>query len=453
MSENPDWKQKYRDSVLELESEERRWREVERVLRRLVNRLCAAGMGVNERLDDELAAVAAANRRNADVSELDALAAALTSAVAEVDVIAPVVRTGWFPAPAVVSRPVRWDSTCAAAKVVLEKLTLVDADDSGIQTLRDQLARAATDADLAAILLRTAELIHEHAEPLARERVQAAALLAEVGKRLDELAEYFSLTSGAQQASRQDTISLDSNVMQAVQELSRETHDATDLPSLQSIVTARLESVGRSVREFRSREEARVIEETARAESMRSRVAALESETRELHEKLQAERSRARVDPLTGVPNRKAFDERIAHEIARRAHTAGPVTLLVWDIDNFKSINDSYGHRAGDRVLQHVAQCFAQGVRSTDFVARVGGEEFTIVLVGLPMEVSTRIANDLRNSVAALRFHFRGVPVRVTASCGITLLLDQDTADSAFERADAALYQAKHGGKNICIAA
>jgi diguanylate cyclase len=458
MSENPDWKQKYRDSVAEMEAGERRWQQIEKVLRRLVNRLCAAGMGVDARLDEELAAVAAANRRNADVMELETLAAALTSAVAAVDVVAPVVPIGRAagaknPAGERQERAARWDSTCAAAGVLLERLALIGADDSGAGALKAELTQAKTDSDLAAILLRTADLIHERAGPLARDRQQAATLLAEVGKRLGELSEYFSAASGASRARLEDTASLDSSVMQQVRELSQETHAATDLHSLRSLVATRLESVGQSVREFRSREEARLVEQTARADEMRSRVAALEYETRELNEKLDAERRRARVDPLTAVPNRKAFDERIAQEIARRAHTSGPVTLLVWDIDNFKAINDSYGHRAGDRVLQHVARCLARGIRSTDFIARIGGEEFTIVMIGLAMEVAIRIANDLRASVEALRFHFRGVPVRVTVSCGITELKDTDGAESAFDRADAALYRAKNGGKNACIAA
>ncbi|HMD75337.1 MAG TPA: GGDEF domain-containing protein, partial [Steroidobacteraceae bacterium] len=163
-------------------------------------------------------------------------------------------------------------------------------------------------------------------------------------------------------------------------------------------------------------------------------------------------RDRARIDPLTGVANRKAFDERIAQEVARRMHTNGAVTLLIWDIDNFKTINDSYGHRAGDRVLQSVARCFALGVRSTDFVARVGGEEFAMVMIGLSMDTAMRMANELRAAVEALRFHFRGTPVRVTVSCGFTEIKDREPHETAFDRADAALYRAKNGGKNLCVA-
>ncbi len=127
--------------------------------------------------------------------------------------------------------------------------------------------------------------------------------------------------------------------------------------------------------------------------------------------------------------------------------------MLLWDIDNFKFINDSYGHRAGDRVLQSVAACFMAAVRGGDFVARIGGEEFAVLLSGPKLTDAMQIANQVRSAVEALRFHFRGTPVRVTVSCGVTELQQHDTAEAAFDRADSALYRAKNGGKNLCIAA
>ncbi len=90
MSETSDWKQKYRDALVEAEADEKQWREVERVLRRLIGRLCAAGMGVDRQLDEELTALAAANRRNADAAELERLAQSLTTAVVAVDATSPV---------------------------------------------------------------------------------------------------------------------------------------------------------------------------------------------------------------------------------------------------------------------------------------------------------------------------------------------------------------------------
>jgi len=186
---------------------------------------------------------------------------------------------------------------------------------------------------------------------------------------------------------------------------------------------------------------------------MRARIADLEKETQELHSKLDLEKHGARLDPLTGVANRKSFDERFAQEIARRADGSTPLVMLLWDIDSFKVINDTYGHRAGDRVLQSVAACFISALRVSDFVARIGGEEFAVLLTGLNLADAVNIANQVRTAVEALRFHFRGTPVRVTVSCGITELHQIDASEAAFDRADAALYRAKNGGKNLCVAA
>jgi diguanylate cyclase len=105
-------------------------------------------------------------------------------------------------------------------------------------------------------------------------------------------------------------------------------------------------------------------------------------------------------------------------------------------------------------VLQTVAACFkAAARRACDLAARIGGEEFVLLLDGIALPEALIIANDVRKSVESLRFHFRGVPVRVTVSCGITELQTQDGTDSAFDRADSALYRAKRGGKNLCIPA
>jgi diguanylate cyclase len=186
---------------------------------------------------------------------------------------------------------------------------------------------------------------------------------------------------------------------------------------------------------------------------MHARIADLERETQELCRRLDDEKQGARLDPLTRLANRKSFEERFAEEMKRRADRSLPVAMLLWDIDDFKLINDSYGHRAGDRVLQTVASCLLSGLRAEDFVARIGGEEFVVIMTGQGADIALRVANELRAAVQALRFHFRGTPVRVTVSCGVTELRHDDAPETVFDRADAALYRAKREGKNLCIAA
>jgi diguanylate cyclase len=450
MAENADWKQKYRDSLLDMEREEKRWSRVEQALRHLVGRLCAAGMGVDPELDRELMALAAANRRNADTEELERLAASLRSAVVAVDAASPLPAAG---IPAGAPAPARWDTTCAAAARVLQHLKSVGIEGSATAALISQLPLAKSDADLADVLEQTAELVRAHAESLAQERLQAAAMLGDFTNRLEEMADYLAESGDDTRSRFADSASMNDTVISQVRELSAEVRSATDLRALQGRMSACLETVTKQIVEFRAREESRLLEFTGRADRMRARIAHLERETLDLHSKLDRERHGARLDPLTQLANRKSCDERFGKALERHAQSDLPVSMLLFDLDNFKLINDSYGHRAGDRVLQSVAACFLSKLRAEDFVARIGGEEFVILLSGLPFAGALKIADELRRSVAALRFHFRGAPVRVTISCGLTDLRADDETASAFDRADSALYQAKHGGKNLCIAA
>ena len=455
MSDLTDWKQKYRDSLREMEAGEQSWRQVEQALRRLVGRLCAAGMGINPDLDLELQSLAAANRRNAPADELEFLAGSLTSTLIAVDAVAPIgVPAAPLPStPVTAATTIRWDSTCAAVLAVLQSLKDSGVEEPPLEPLMTQLSSAATDAALAGVVTKIADLISAHCEATARERLKSASVLSEVTTRLGEMTLYLTESGVASRAAFDDTASLGSGVMEHVRELSAEVNAATELAALQSLVSARLENVTRQMSDFRDREEERRKDQSNRTARMHERIAELEREADELYRKLDHEKHGARQDALTRLANRKCFDERMARQIGGQRREDAPAAMLIWDIDDFKSINDRYGHRAGDRVLQTVANCFVSGLRAEDFVARIGGEEFVVLTTGVTAAKALAIANELRSAVEALRFHFRGTPVRITVSCGITDLRAGDTPGSAFDRADSALYRAKREGKNLCIAA
>ena len=129
----------------------------------------------------------------------------------------------------------------------------------------------------------------------------------------------------------------------------------------------------------------------------------------------------ALLDALTGIANRLGYDERIEQEFKRWRRFRQPLSLVAWDLDRFnKFLNDSYGHRAGDRVLRAFAKLLSENVRETDFVARDGGEEFIMLLIGTPADGARTVAEVIREDIGRLGFHFRGTPVNVTASCGVT---------------------------------
>lgn len=463
MADPTDWKTKHLNSLREMELEERRWRALEQVLRRLVNRLCAAAMGIDPRLDTQLSKLAEANRRGADVTELGARHDSLSDTLKALDsnfgsatltdlqATIPASRTQSAPpaaAPAVNLAAIR-----AAAAKLLERIAAHDPTDTRIADIKGQLASAGNDAAFAGVLARMADLVGELGADVARERAAAAAVLGQVTERLEEMANYIGSLNDERRARLDDADTLNTAVLSQVGSLSAEARNASDLPTLRALVASGLESVATQVRDFHAREGKRSGEQSARAETLRARITELERESRELNRTLDLERRHSRLDPLTKIANRPAFDERFTEELGRLKRFHTPVALLLWDIDRFKGINDSYGHRVGDAVLREVAACLAVRLRSTDLVARYGGEEFGMLLVGSTLAEVTALAEELRQSIAALGFHFKGTPVAVTASCGITELKEGDTAASAFDRADGALYRAKEAGRNRCLAA
>ena len=125
--------------------------------------------------------------------------------------------------------------------------------------------------------------------------------------------------------------------------------------------------------------------------------------------------------------------------------------MAVIDIDNFKSINDNFGHLAGDKVLHAIAQTLQKSVRKTGYIARFGGEEFALLLPEISQQKAQFVLNKLRDRIKAITFRFKEENLIITISVGFTTLVSSDDQDEAFERADAALYQAKAEGKDRVI--
>ncbi len=163
----------------------------------------------------------------------------------------------------------------------------------------------------------------------------------------------------------------------------------------------------------------------------------------------QALETLAVTDSLTGLYNRKKLDDILADQFARFRRNHRPFALLMIDLDNFKSINDSYGHGAGDEVLASVAAILKQSVRTIDYAARYGGEEFVVVLVETTLDVALDIAERVRSEVEIPRFGARNKLISVTVSLGVAHSREGDDGpEQALARADRALYDAKHAGRN-----
>ncbi|MEP7154960.1 MAG: GGDEF domain-containing protein [Betaproteobacteria bacterium] len=150
-------------------------------------------------------------------------------------------------------------------------------------------------------------------------------------------------------------------------------------------------------------------------------------------------------DALTGLFNRQKFDALCAAEIARGKRYGTPLALIMYDIDRFKTINDTYGHLVGDRVLVETSNIVAARMRELDTLARWGGEEFMILAPHTDMESARALAEQVRGVIDDTSFSTVG---HVTCSFGVTALAEHDTVDKLIYRADAAMYQAKRNGRN-----
>ena len=185
--------------------------------------------------------------------------------------------------------------------------------------------------------------------------------------------------------------------------------------------------------------------------TLESRLGRIAGEVTELRENLQAVQREALTDALTGIPNRKFFDARLKEAAREAAHESEPLSLVLSDIDLFKRFNDSFGHQIGDQVLRLVARTLSDSVKGRDTPARFGGEEFAIILPRTNLQQAAIVADQIRNAV--MRRRFVGKDTRddyggITLSFGVAQYRRDEDLSELIRRADAALYHAKHEGRN-----
>ena len=193
------------------------------------------------------------------------------------------------------------------------------------------------------------------------------------------------------------------------------------------------------------------------AETFNAMAERLDDREARLREANQALASLAAKDPLTGLANRRAFDERMASEWSRARRERKPLALLMIDVDHFKSFNDAYGHLEGDSCLRHVAAVMEGCARrGGDFAARIGGEEFALILPGASRSAAATVAEHLRGAIAGLGIEHEKVQeghVTISAGVAATTTASAESPDFLINQADAALYEAKWGGRNkVCLA-
>ncbi len=283
------------------------------------------------------------------------------------------------------------------------------------------------------------------------EQQQIESFLSQVTQRISELGETaLNVHSNAQDSVSSNRI-LNQTVFEKMRELQEDSLKATKLETLKELIDSQLNNTVEQLKALQGKEDSALEKSRHKLGELTQHIKQMELESHDLKNRLRQAHHKALRDPLTGLANRLAYDERIIVEYARWRRYKNPLILMIWDIDLFKRINDQFGHKAGDKALTIIAQILSDNSRQTDFIARFGGEEFIMLLPNTEAEGALFMANKLRGTVENASFNSHGETIKISLSCGISEFSEDDTADTVFERADKALYMAKQQGRNRCL--
>ncbi|AHD12256.1 DeoR family transcriptional regulator [Pseudomonas sp. FGI182] len=272
--------------------------------------------------------------------------------------------------------------------------------------------------------------------------------LQQLNERLEGFQSHLHEASAGHADNSSAARELDTQLREHVDGLQSSVQGAADVDSLKHILENRLEGLLVTMDEHKHERDRREQELAGRLQGLSERVANMEHEALGYREHLEEQRQKALLDPLTGLPNRAAWSERVEREMLEWQAHGGHLAMAILDLDHFKRINDSYGHLAGDKVLKIVADQLRKRLRSGDFIARFGGEEFVLLLPQTSPAAAAQIAEVLRATVEACPFHFKGERVVITTSIGLGAFRSGERGDQVLKRADAALYRAKESGRN-----
>ncbi|MFY0730906.1 diguanylate cyclase [Pseudomonas sp. NFX15] len=328
---------------------------------------------------------------------------------------------------------------------LLEDLTLPERHRPQAESMRDRLKNGLNWYELLPILDDFATLMLAITDSGQHE---FEAYLQRLNERLESFQSNLQAASAGHADNRSAAREMDTQIREQVDGLQSSMQEAADLDDLKHVLENHLEGLLGTMDQHQKQRDEREQEVAARLHSLAERVAHMEQEAQGYREHLEEQRQKAMVDPLTGLPNRAAWSERLEHEVKEWQQHGNTLLLAMLDLDHFKRINDNYGHLAGDKVLKIIASVLRKRLRGTDFIARFGGEEFVLLMPSTVPAAGLKLLENLRASIQACPFHFKGEPVTITVSMGMTAFRPGEHGDQVLKRADQALYRAKNAGRN-----
>jgi diguanylate cyclase len=331
---------------------------------------------------------------------------------------------------------------------LLERLSIVQGANSATQKIQSRVHEEVDDDHWPETLNEVVNSISDSLSRLNHEKRALEGFIVNVTDQLGEVTTAIAEGHQDHQSDHEDTLSLQDFVQEGIGLIHKNVQSTTDLQELKSEISKNVDEIRDGVDDYAERFNVRHEATQERNLKLTEQLTQMEQETQTLHVMLEENRAKLLYDALTGVYSRIAYDERVAQELARWTRYQTPFSYVILDIDHFKRVNDSYGHNAGDKALKIVAQMMVKYVRQSDYVFRIGGEEFVLLLTSTSAQNAAIMVEKMRAGIAATSFHFKGEPVNLTLSAGITETRTGDDVESIYERADKGLYKAKNSGRN-----
>ncbi|MDB5981427.1 MAG: hypothetical protein JWQ69_2442 [Pseudomonas sp.] len=328
---------------------------------------------------------------------------------------------------------------------LLDDLTLPEHHRPQAQAMRSRLEKGLNWYELLPILDDLAVLMLAITNS---EHHEFEAYLKQLNERLESFQSNLRAASDDHADGRSMARGMQNQLREQVGGLQTSVQGAVDLNSLKQVLENRLEGLLGTMDQHQQQHEQREQDVAARLQGLATRVATMEQEAQGFRVHLEEERQKALIDPLTTLPNRAAWGERLEKEVGLWQKNKNELLLAMLDLDHFKRINDNYGHLAGDKVLKIIANELRKRLRPSDFIARFGGEEFVLLIPNTSVREGLALLEKLRKAIEACPFHFKGEPVTITVSMGLTAFRAGERNESVLQRADQALYRAKDEGRN-----
>ncbi|WP_416305689.1 GGDEF domain-containing protein [Neptunicella sp. SCSIO 80796] len=339
-------------------------------------------------------------------------------------------------------------SICDELEQLVSQLAASDKNDPELKQIRQMLIEGISHQELLKCCLL---IIRSILKDVITERNYAERFISDMHKTLVELNQKIDLSIEETTACMDTKQATHQKLKEQLVDMTEVVSQATDLEHLKEQASSYLQKLSDSIQNNEQADKQEQLSLIKLLNAMQSQIAVLEEQAANYKHRLVEQKFHSHTDPLTQVPNRTAYMERIDLEFSRWQRYGHDLCIALADIDFFKSINDNYGHTAGDKTLRVIAQKIQSSLRTTDFLARWGGEEFVLIFPQTSASQLSKPLEVIRQHIERIPFKFKNQNVSISISIGATQLQAKDTVANAFERADKALYQAKAQGRNRCI--